>query len=112
MRVLKKQFIKIPHLKKEQTVGVLGLDIQVLPEHGGDFVGGGIGHGAIVSQKRGEGARDYFLLHRHLQIIPQAVRANDRQPVVAAPQGQGQFIGRSGGGVFPAVHKPGHLGKG
>jgi hypothetical protein len=33
---------------------VLGLDIQILAQHGGDLVGGGFGHGSIVSQKWGD----------------------------------------------------------
>ncbi len=53
VRVLEKQFIKIPHLKEQQSVGVLGLDIQILPEHGGDFVGGGFGHGGYCIVKAG-----------------------------------------------------------
>ena len=53
VRVLEKQFIKIPHLKEKQAVGVLGLDIQILPEHGGDFVGKGFGHSSYCIVQAG-----------------------------------------------------------
>ena len=51
-------------------------------------------------------------LHRNLQIIPQAIRPDDGEAMAAPAQRQGQFIGRAGGGVFPAVNKPGDLREG
>ena len=57
MGILEKKFVKIPHLEQEQTVGMLGLDIQILPQHGGDFVGGGFGHGGYCISKAGGGGK-------------------------------------------------------
>ncbi len=50
--VLEKGLEKIPHLEKDQGVGVPGFELQVLLEHGGDFIGLGICH----SGKTGEAA--------------------------------------------------------
>ena len=43
--VAEEGLVKIAHLEKHQGVGVPVLQVQVLPQHGGDFVRGGAGHG-------------------------------------------------------------------
>ena len=51
--VAEEGLVKIAHLEEHQGIGVLLLQVQVLPQHGGDFVRRGAGHGAYGNSSGG-----------------------------------------------------------
>ena len=51
--VAEEGLVKIAHLEEHQGIGVALLQIQVLPQHGGDFVRRGASHGAYGNSSGG-----------------------------------------------------------